>query len=295
VWLDGTKDRKTMGYKLEEFTRILNAAAQAEANEICFKVPNRPLFRIDGALVPTNESPLTPGDTQELALTIARLARIELPIASLYQREFSFGVHGIGRFRASVFRQRGTLALVVQLIRLNPPSLTDLDLDPHVETLVGRRGLFLLAGAKRKEALAALINGYNGLNRGHVVVLERSLSYLYRDGMASISHREVGHDVEDYASGIKQATSMGTDVLAVVDIENPSTIDSVLMAAESEIPVIVTVSAPDADSAVWWLTRRFYGQHREDIEVRITSLLHTIIGLSRDGENEVHSVYVEEG
>lgn len=283
-----------MAYKLEEFTRLLNAAAKAEANEICFKVPNRPLFRIDGALVPTNEAPLAPGDTQELALTIARLAGIELPIANLYQREFSFGVHGIGRFRASVFRQRGTIALVVQLIRLNPPSLSDLGLDPHVETLVGRRGLFLLAGAQRKEALAALINGYNGLHRGHVVVLERSLSYLYRDGMASISHREIGHDVQDYSSGIKQAASMGTDVLAVVDIEDPATIDALLTAAEGEVPVIVTVSSPDADSAIWWLTRRFYGQHRDDIEVRITSLLHTIIGLNREGQNEIHSVFVDD-
>ena len=246
-----------MSYKTDTFTRLLRTAAQAEANEICFKVPNRPLFRVQGQLVPTQEPELTPRDTQELAYTLASLAKIELPVASLFQREFSFGVHGVGRFRASLFRQRGTIAIVVRLIRLNPPSLMDMGIDPELEKLVGQTGLMLIAGDQRKELLAALLNGYNASHRGHVVILERSLSFLYRDGMASISHREVGSDVESYPSGIFHAASMGTDVLAVVDVEDAETIDAALTAAESEIPTILTVSAPDADNATWWLSRRF--------------------------------------
>jgi Tfp pilus assembly pilus retraction ATPase PilT len=112
--------------------------------------------------------------------------------------------------------------------------------------------------------------------------------------MASISHREVGGDVENYSSGIYQAASMGTDVLAVVDVEEAATIDAALTAAESGIPTILTVSAPDADSATWWLSRRFYGQHREDVERRITNLLHTIIGVSTIHGNETHSVFTDD-
>ena len=224
-----------MSYKTDTFTRLLRTAAQAEANEICFKVPNRPLFRVQGQLVPTQEPELTPRDTQELAYTLASLAKIELPVASLFQRELTFGVHGVGRFRASLFRQRGTIAIVVRLIRLNPPSLMDMGIDPELEKLVGQTGLMLIAGDQRKELLAALLNGYNASHRGHVVILERSLSFLYRDGMASISHREVGSDVESYPSGIFHAASMGTDVLAVVDVEDAETIDAALTAAESEI------------------------------------------------------------
>jgi Tfp pilus assembly pilus retraction ATPase PilT len=87
---------------------------------------------------------------------------------------------------------------------------------------------------------------------------------------------------------------MGTDLLAVVDVEEADSIDAALTAAESDIPVILTVSAPDADSATWWLTRHFYGQHRDDIESRISSILHTIIGLSRTGEHEVYSVHLDD-
>ncbi len=267
--------------------RILKDSAEAGAEEVHFKVPNRPLMRMpSGALVPTRMQALSPADVKAAVFALCALGHLELPIAKISDHEFSFGINQLGRFRAFIYRQRGSLGAVVRRVNTRVPSMEDLGLDPAIEAYVGQPGLLLVAGTQRIGALHSLVNGYNARERSNVIILETPLTYLHRDAMSAISHREVGTDVPSFATGISQAIRLGADLLAVGDVEDADTAHQILCATEREMPIIAAVAAPCASEAPWWFTRLFYGQHREDVAYRLEQQLLATISVS-GGSSEV--------
>lgn len=263
--------------------RILKDSAEAGAEEVHFKVPNRPLMRMPtGALVPTRMQALSPADVKAAVFALCALGHLELPIAKISDHEFSFGINQLGRFRAFIYRQRGSLGAVVRRVNTRVPTLEELGLDPAVESYVGQPGLMLVAGTHRTGVLHSLVNGYNARERSNVVILETPLTYLHRDAMSAISHREVGTDVPSFATGISQAIRLGADLIAVGDVEDADTAEQILCASEREMPVIAAVAAPCASEATWWFSRLFYGQHRDDILYRLEQQLLATVAVSAD-------------
>jgi twitching motility protein PilT len=268
--------------------RILRDATEQGAAEIHFKVPNRPLLRMaDGTLVPTRLSALSPADTKSAVFALCALGNLELPVAQITDHEFSFGINGLGRFRAYIYRQRGSLGAVVRRVAMQTPALSELGLPEDVDRLVGRPGLTLVSGVHRNEVLHSLIQGFNARSRSAVWILETPLTYLHRDGMSAISHREVGTDLPDYATGVSQAVRLGADLIALGDIPDCAAAEQVLVAAERQLPVIAAVGSPDAVQATWWLSRLFYGQQREDVERRIDAVLRSVICVTDVNRPEV--------
>ncbi|MEN0065765.1 MAG: hypothetical protein AAGA48_26740 [Myxococcota bacterium] len=250
--------------------RVLREATDGGAEEVHFKVPNRPLMRMpNGVLVPTNLPPLSPADVKAAVFALCALGHIEIPVAVITDHEFSFGINQLGRFRAYIYKQRGSLGAVVHRVNTRVPSLDELGLDANVERFVGRPGVLLVAGRQRIATMHALVQGFNARERANVVILESPLTYLHRDAMAAISHREVGTDVPDYRTGIIQAIRVGTNLVALGDIDEAPAAEAMLYAGERRVPVIAVVGSPSAEEASWFVTRLFYGQQREDIQRRL--------------------------
>lgn len=269
--------------------RILRDASEQGAVEVHFKVPNRPLLRLDnGTLVPTRLSALTPADTKAAVFALCALGHLELPVAQITDHEFSFGINGLGRYRAYIYRQRGSLGAVVRRVISQVPPLTELGVDPgKVDGLVGQPGLTLVSGIHRNELLHALIHGYNARSRAAVWILETPLTYLHRDAMSAISHREVGTDLPSYATGIQQALRLGADLIAVGDIPDAATAERVLEAAERQVPILASVGSPDAAQTPWWIHRLFYGQQRDDVDRRLDSVLRAVVSVTDTSRPEV--------
>jgi twitching motility protein PilT len=269
-----------MSITRDQLMSILKEASEDGASEVHFKVPNRPMLRAaSGALVQMSRAALTPRDTQAAVFALCSLAKLEIPVAQLQDQEFSFGIHGVGRFRAYVYRQRGSLSAVIQRFATDVPTASSLRIDPDDIKTVGRPGLLLIAGSRRDALLAACIGDFNARSRGQVWVIEAPLSYLHRDGMASISQREIGVDVPDFATGIRQGCRVGADVLAVREVEQANTAHELLTACEKGISCIASVAASSVEDAQWWITRMFSGQQRTDAEKRLKDVLQTIIVL----------------
>ena len=111
----------------DSVVQLLKDAASEGATEVHFKVPSRPLLRVEGSLTPTRHAAITPRGAQEAVYALCSLAQLELPVASITDEVFSFGLHGVGRFRAYIYRQRGSLAAVVQRVQhLLEPQRRDL-------------------------------------------------------------------------------------------------------------------------------------------------------------------------
>lgn len=220
--------------------------------------------------MPTRLPVLGPSDVHELLLMLSELAQREIPLAQVQDLEFAFGLAGMGRFLVSIYRQRGSLGAMVRRVPTHPPLLADLGLGPEASSRVGVPGLTLVAGPQRQAVIHALVADYNANWRGHVVILESPLYYLHRDVTAAIVQREVGVDVQDMATGVCNAMRQGSDLLVLGQLDAPEAVEATLTAAESGMAVIAGVGAPDADLAFWWLTRMFFGEHREVVEKRLT-------------------------
>lgn len=268
--------------------KILRESADQGAEEVHFKVPNQPMLRMpNGQLVPTRMEPMSPGDVKSAVFALCALGHIELPVARITDHEFSFGINQLGRFRAIIFRQRGSLGAVVRRVNTKVPPFTELGLDPSIEKWIGRPGILMVAGTRRNAILHALVNSYNARERGNVILLETPLTYLHRDAMSAISHREVGTDAPDFASGINQALRLNADLLAVGDVDNADTAERLLVAGEHRTPVIVGVAAMTAADARWWITRMFYGEHRQDVARRLDALIQVTICANEGGDPEI--------
>lgn len=272
----------------DNMLRLLKECTDQGAVEVHFKVPNRPLLRMaNGTLVPSKLAALGPDDVKATIGALGALGSLELALARVTDDEFSFGVNGLGRFRVFVYKQRGTLGVVVRRVSTQVPTLEQVGLGPAVEEHVGRPGLLLIAGPDRTQMLHALVQGYNARERGNVVIVESPLTCLHRDAMAAISHREVATDVPDFPTAIHQALRVGTDLLAIGEVVDAATAEAVLTAAEKRTPVLAAVAAPSAAEAPWWLARLFVGQQRDDVDRRLDRLLIGTVVAHGPGRAEV--------
>jgi twitching motility protein PilT len=252
---------------------MLTQAAERGASEVHFKVPNAPVMRVRGALVPGGTNVLAPSDTASILdhlVVMSGIAMTGRPSST----EFAFGLAKVGRFHVFAYRQRGTYAIVIRRMELEVPSLASLGMDAALE--IGP-GLTVLAGPDRCSGLHALVQAWNHRRAGNIMVLESPLRFLHRDTRAFVSQREVGNEVADYVTGIRDAVRMGCDLLAVGEVADRTTADAILEASERELRVVVALAAPDAGSASWWLARMYDGRQRDDAELRIRNVLRQVI------------------
>ncbi|HEY3500761.1 MAG TPA: PilT/PilU family type 4a pilus ATPase, partial [Polyangiaceae bacterium] len=172
----------------------------------------------------------------------------------LKEYDLPYEVRGIGRFRVNVYRQRGSVAIVMRVIPGRVPNLAELGTPGACVTLAGKdRGLILCVGAAgngKSTTLAAMIDHINHTTHRHVVTIEDPIEYLHEDDLCSISQREIGADTQSFASALRAALRQDPDVIQVGEIRDPETMDIALKAAETGHLVLSTLHTPDVGRTV---------------------------------------------
>lgn len=274
-----------MRYDRDGLNRLLREAREASGTDIHLKTPSRPRFRIEGQLVQTAHPALRPEDTQRLCQAVLDLAARELPLASVSDLQVGFGLQKEGRFRAHIYRQRGSLGMVIHRMALTPPRLEDLGAPEGLAAAAwGAGGLLLVTGrTDRLQSLAALADAYNQLRAGSLFMIEEPLEYLHRDARAVISQREVGVDVPSVAEGLRSALQADCDALITTDIPDLVSAEAVLRMAEDGRPVVAGLAGATPDAAAALLARRFPRDRRDEVEDRIGRCLTGVLHRDRGG------------
>jgi len=266
-------------YDHETVRKILVDCEQAGATDVHFKVPGRPRFRVDGRLVPSPYPELRPDDTRRIAQEVLALGRREIPLNTLNEYEFSFGVHRIGRFRAYLYRQRGSLALVLHRMAGTPPALADLGADTTLGSAVWQDpGLVLVCGQKQRLALmAALVRHYNIHDSGYLLVIEHPLEYLHADGSATVAQREVPHDTPSIVDGMRFGLTGDCDAIVVSDLPNAEAAELALQMAENGRRVVAAMVGCPWREAPRWFTRRFPQSREREVTERLRRVLRQVV------------------
>lgn len=268
-----------MRYDHETVRKILQDCEQAGATDIHFKVPGRPRYRVDGRLVPSRYPELRPDDTRRITQEILTLARREVPINTLNEQAFAFGLHRVGRFRAFVYRQRGSLALVVHRMAGTPPALSDLGAEPSLgKTVWDESGLVLVCAQKQRLALmAGLVRHYNVHQNGYLLSVEHPLEYLHTDGSASVAQREVPHDTPTVASGMRFGLTGDCDAVVVSELPDLESAELALQMAENGRRVVAAMVGCPWQEAPGWFARRFPPSREREITERLRRVLRHVV------------------
>ena len=187
----------------------------------------------------------------------------------------------MGRFRVNVYRQRGSIAIVMRAIPFVIPTLEELGAPAACELLAEKeRGLVLVVGAAgngKSSTLAAMVGHLNRTRALHIVTVEDPIEYLHRDDKASVSQREVGIDTASFPDALRAALRQDPDVVLVGEIRDEITMEIALKAAETGHLVLSTLHTPGVSRTVNRMLSLARGQPGDEMRERIGDALQGIV------------------
>ncbi len=250
----------TTPYASESYIhQILAKAKAAKASDVHLKVGQPPGARVGTSMNYFRVEKLKPDDMEAAALVLVGDRAFRDHISTLHEATFSYSAPNIGRFRVSLYRQQGSLAMVMRCIPFDIPSMDELGLPPSVQGFCELgSGLVLVAGpasSGRTTTLASIIARINASAGKHVLTLEDPIEYVFEDVRGSVSQREVGRDVSGIAVGLASAPRVDADVILVSELAGDRNVDLALDAVEMGKLVLASVSAPDVEHAIYRLGR----------------------------------------
>ncbi len=208
---------------MSDHTDLLRQLVERGASDLHCKAGSAPAFRIGGELERTESPPMS-------AEEVARVAQALLSAdqqQALLRDGWVVAAHsapGVGRFRVAGFRQRGSAAIVVHAVPDEIRPLDELGLPPAAAELADlQRGLVLVAspvGNGATTTLAAMVDHVNRNRRRHIVTVDEPIETLHRDAESLVSQLEVGADVATMAEGVRSASRLDADVVAVSDLHD---------------------------------------------------------------------------
>jgi twitching motility protein PilT len=261
--------------------QILAMAVRHKASDIHLRTRNHPILRVDGVLRAVREIPPMPADFMERLARTMMSARLQTQFEKDHQADLSIGFKDIGRVRANVFYQRGSIGMVLRVINTYIPTLQELGV-PEVVTRFTtlERGLVLLTGATgcgKSTTLAALINEINNAQNNHIITIEDPIEFLFTEKRSIITQRELGIDTNTFADAMRASLREDPDVILLGEMRDPETIETALTAAETGHLVFSTVHSPAAAETVSRIISAFPPEAQQTMRAKLAQNLRGVV------------------
>lgn len=283
-----------------QLNEMLAIGVKARGSDIHIKTGLPPIVRIDGRLHPIPNAPrLTPDVVAAMAAGIMN-EKQKKQFEDNFEVDLSYGVPGLGRFRASVYSQRGSVAMVFRAISMTVPTLDELTLPPILKKLaLEGRGLILVTGTTgsgKSTTLASMVDYINEHRTCNIITVEDPVEFLHRDKKSIISQREVGFDTLSFAGALKGALRQDPDVILVGEMRDLETIETALTAAETGHLVMSTLHTLDAMETVNRIISVFPPYHQRQIRTQLSGIVKAVISQrlvpKADGKGRVPAVEI---
>ena len=254
-----------------------------DASDI-FLIPGMPAaFKIHGQIEPIDERKILPGEMDHFIRAIYALTggRDMERVLRTGDDDFSFSIQGLSRFRASVMKQRGSLAAVIRLVRFDLPSPENLHIPESIMKLSQLpRGLVLMtgpAGSGKSTTLACIIDRINRTRNAHVITLEDPIEFLHRHQKSVVTQREIGLDTDSYVDGLRAALRQAPDVILLGEMRDYETIRIAMTAAETGHLVISTLHTTGAANTIDRIIDIFPANAQQQIRVQLSMVLQAVV------------------
>ncbi|HNZ92307.1 MAG TPA: PilT/PilU family type 4a pilus ATPase [Acidovorax sp.] len=216
--------------------RILRLMAEKKASDVFLSANAPALIKINGECVPINNQILPFDAPRNLLAEVVPANRIE-ELEETGELNMGVPLNGVGRFRISAMRQRGSYAVVIRFVSQQVPEFDSLGLPQVLRDMVmEKRGLILLVGATgsgKTTTLASMIDSRNELLTGHILTLEDPVEYQFKNKKSIVNQREIGGDTQSLQVALKNALRQAPDVILIGEIRDRETMSAALSYAQS--------------------------------------------------------------
>lgn len=260
--------------------RLLEACIKMGGSDLHITVGRPPVLRISGRLRSLDTKVLEPEDTVALMKSITP-ERNQQELQEVGGTDYGFAFGDAGRFRTSVFRQKGNIAMVLRLIPSTLLSFDDIGLPKICAALCRRpRGLFLVTGptgSGKTTTLASMINYINETLDHHIITVEEPIEYYHMHKKAVINQREVGLDVPTFSEALRRALRQDPDVILVGELRDLETMEAAISAAETGHLVFGTLHTTGCQGTVNRIIDAFPVSQQEQIRVQLSTNLIAVL------------------
>lgn len=262
---------------------ILKTATDNSASDI-FIVGGAPLsYKAHGVISRLGEGILTTADTEALVREIFKISNMPLENDKLPEREmdFSFSVSGMGRFRANIYKQRGSFAAVLRFVPFELPDAQKLGIPEQVmEFSKCKGGIVLITGAAsngKSTTLSCIINRINSTQKNHIITIEDPIEFLHRHDKSIISQREINLDTNSYLDALRAALRQSPDVILLGEMRDYETISVAMTAAETGQLVLSTLHTLGAASTIDRIIDVFPINQQRQIRIQLSMVLKGVV------------------
>lgn len=215
---------------------FLRLMADKRASDLFLSCGTPPQIKIDGQTIPVNDKPLSADNVKKLAYSLMneqQCAEFEDEL----EMNFGTAIDELGNFRVNIFRQRGTIGMVIRFISPRIPSLDELNLPNSLRELIMlKRGLIFVVGSTgsgKSSTVAALIEHRNQTQTGHILTVEDPIEFIFSHKRSIVNQREIGVDTHSYKAALKNAMREAPDVLMIGEIRDAETLTHAINYAQS--------------------------------------------------------------
>ena len=263
-----------------EMSDFLTVMVEKSASDVYLTVASPPMYRIEGIIQPVGDHTFTPQDLETLAKSIMNERqwqqfneRLEMNLAVSLPR--------VSRFRVNVFRQRGSVGMVVRRVKVEIQSVHELGLPPVLkEIAMTKQGLVLVVGATgsgKSTTLAAMIDHRNSSTQGHIISVEDPIEFVHRHKRCIVNQREVGFDTHSFQEALKNAMRQAPDVILIGEIRDSETMEAAITFADTGHLCLGTLHSTNANQSFERILNFFPSDRHPQILMQLSLNLRSIV------------------
>ena len=273
--------------------RLFKLMAEKQASDLFISCGAPINIKINGVVAPVSTQPMDVETVRRIAYELMTKEQ-----AREFENEMEMNLshldRSVGNFRVNIFRQRGTISLVIRYVRSNVPPYDQLKLPPVLLNLImEKRGLVLVAGSTgsgKSTTLAAMIDYRNANRSGHILTIEDPIEYLFEHKQSVINQREIGVDTVNYLQALQNALREAPDLIMIGEIRDKETMQQALLHTLTGHLCLSTIHANNSYHALSRIINLFPHDARaavlSDLSIGLRAIVSQRLVRNRDGEQQ---------
>ena len=250
-------------------------------------------IKINGVVSPVATQPMDVETVRRIAYELMTKDQAR-EFENEMEMNLSYLDRNVGNFRINIFRQRGTISLVIRYVRSRVPPFEDLKLPSVLLNLVmEKRGLVLVAGATgsgKSTTLAAMIDYRNNNRSGHILTLEDPIEYLFEHKQSIVNQREIGVDTQGYNNALPNALREAPDLIMIGEIRDRETMQQALLHTLTGHLCLSTLHANNSYHALSRIINMFPYDARSgllsDLSIGLRAIISQRLVRNKEGEQQ---------
>ncbi len=237
-------------------------------------------IKIQGNTLPVNQQVMLPDMIDKIAQELMSPEQSKV-FENTSEMNLSFGVPHVGNFRVNIFRQRGTVSVVVRFILGNIPELETLGMPLVLNDLImEKRGLILIVGATgsgKSTTIASMLDHRNANRSGHILTVEDPIEFLFKHKKSIVNQREIGMDTVDWQAALKNAMRQAPDCILIGEIRDKETMQAAISYAQTGHLCLATLHANNSYHALNRIISFFPIENRPALFLDLAVALRAVV------------------